>query len=102
MKGERVNPELMKELIKVLGVSRRRVNQLIQEEMQLHKYLYSRRIIALDLAAQYGINIQQYALPDELVELRKLHQSTIEEVDELYTLADGDTSLGIYSDFIDS
>ena len=79
MKGERVNPKLMKELIKALGVKQRRVQQLIQERMRFHGYLFSRIVIALDMAAELGINIRKYATTEELNELMKLHSSTSAE-----------------------
>ena len=65
----------MKELSNALGVTPRRINQILKRRLEAHGYTFGRNIIALDLAADNKIDVRKYASMEELEELRKLRQS---------------------------
>lgn len=71
----RINKDLKTELIKILGVTPRRVDQIIAKRVSDNEYLFERNIIALDLAAENKIDIRKYASKKEVEELLKYRTS---------------------------
>jgi len=79
----RVNKDLMGELAKALDLTPRRINQIISDRVAENHYIYSRNIIALDLAAEKRIDIRKYASKEELDELKAFKQNKTIPIPEL-------------------
>jgi predicted nucleotide-binding protein len=66
--AERIPPKLLEKIVKVLGVTQRRVYRLIEERATANHF--SSVLGALLLASENGISIQRFASEDQLAILR--------------------------------